>query len=117
MSPDEIKAAALALPEAVESAHMGNQDFRVRKKVFATYDAAKDLVGLKLTPEQQELVMSTSPSFFSANGSWGAKGWTKMKLAEVVSDDAIAALRMSWTNTAPKTLIRLMDVNETGNNK
>jgi hypothetical protein len=36
MTPDEFRRLALALPEAVESEHMGHPDFRVRKKIFAT---------------------------------------------------------------------------------
>lgn len=108
MTYDEFVAAALSLPEAVEGAHQGAADFRVRKKVFASYDAAKGLAGLKLTPEQQSVLMAASPAFFPANGSWGAKGWTKATLADAASEDVAAALRMSWINTAPKTLARTL---------
>lgn len=36
MTPQAFRAMALLLPDAIESSHMGHQDFRVRGKVFAT---------------------------------------------------------------------------------
>lgn len=108
MTEDEFAAKALALPEAVESSHQGARDWRVRKKVFATCDSAQGLAGLKLTPEQQALLIDASPAFFPANGAWGARGWTKATLKTAPDADLTAALRMSWTNTAPKTLTRQM---------
>jgi hypothetical protein len=112
MSEDEFAAAAMMLPEAIESGHQGSRDWRIRKKIFATYDAGKGLAGLKLMPEQQGLLMAASPAFFPANGSWGAKGWTKATIAEAREVDLIAALKMSWINTAPKTFAQLLE-NET----
>lgn len=109
MTEDEFAIGAMALPEATESGHHGARDWRVRKKVFATYDGAKGLAGFKLTPEQQGLLIETSPAFFPANGSWGAKGWTKAMVTDADSADIIAALRMSWINTAPKTLARVLE--------
>ena len=105
----DFATAAMSLPEAIESSHHGARDWRVRKKIFATYDAATGTAGLKLTPEQQGLVMDASPAFFAANGSWGAKGWTKATVLGAPDIDLIAALRMSWINTAPKTLARTLE--------
>lgn len=109
MNETEFAAAALKMPEAVESSHQGARDWRVRNKVFATFDAAKGLVGLKLTPEQQDLLMAASTAFFPANGSWGARGWTKTTLIDAPADHVVAALRMSWINTAPKILARSLE--------
>ncbi len=36
VSPDEARAEALSLPEAVEEDHHGRPSFRVRGKIFAT---------------------------------------------------------------------------------
>ena len=53
MTADEFRQLALALPEAIESAHMGHADFRVRNKIFATLpDKSWGMVAL--TPEQQD---------------------------------------------------------------
>ena len=53
MTLDQARKLALALPEAVESSHMGRPDFRVSKKIFASVHDPSRLV-VKLTPEQQE---------------------------------------------------------------
>ena len=36
MTADKFRQLALALPEAIEKAHMGHPDFRVGGKIFAT---------------------------------------------------------------------------------
>lgn len=36
MTPDDARALALALPDAVEQDHHGKPSFRVRGKIFAT---------------------------------------------------------------------------------
>ena len=56
MTPDPYRHFVVALPEAVESAHMGLPDFRVCKKIFAKLDATnenRDVV--KFTLDQQAL--------------------------------------------------------------
>jgi hypothetical protein len=102
----EFRRAALCLPEATEGAHMGHPDFRVRNKIFATLgvpDAAWGMV--KLTPEQQEILMAAEPAAFKpAAGAWGRRGSTHVRLAAVDATTLRSALTTAWRNTAPKTL-------------
>ena len=74
MTADGFRRVALALPEAIENAHMSHPDFRAGGKIFATLgypDAGYGMV--KLTPEQQELFMRVAPGVFApAKGAWGA---------------------------------------------
>ncbi len=111
MTPDQFRHAALALPEAIESAHMGHPDFRVRKKIFATLGAAGNCYGvLKFKPEQQELFMRVDPTAFApVTGGGGRKGWTQLQLGAakpVIVRDALAA---AWRNVAPKRLADTLD--------
>ncbi len=56
MTGDDFRGLALALPEAIESAHRGDPDFRVGGKIFATLLGAGESLGMdKLTPAQQRL--------------------------------------------------------------
>ncbi len=56
MTGDDFRGLALALPEAIEAAHMGHPDFRVGGKIFATLLGAGESLGMvKLTPAQQRL--------------------------------------------------------------
>lgn len=111
MTPDQFRRAALALPGAIESAHMGRPDFRVRNKIFASLGTAgKDLGVLKFTLEQQELFVRVDPAAFAPiPGGWGRKGWTQLQL--VAGRPAIVrdALATAWRNVAPKKLAAALD--------
>jgi hypothetical protein len=106
VSIPDFRRAALSLPEATEGAHMGHPDFRVRNRIFATLgvpDAAWGMV--KLTPEQQEMLMAAEPNAFKpAAGAWGRRGSTHVRLAAVDRTTLRSALAMAWHNTAPKGL-------------
>ncbi|MEI9963532.1 MAG: MmcQ/YjbR family DNA-binding protein [Caulobacteraceae bacterium] len=71
MTADDFRRLALALPEAIEASHMGHPDFRVRGKIFATLGAAADRGMVKLTPEQQEVVVSAEPAVFAPSRAAG----------------------------------------------
>ena len=65
MSQARFRKAALSLPEAAEGAHQGHADFRVGKRVFATLGYPDDDWGMvKLTPEQQAMVVEAEPEIF-----------------------------------------------------
>ncbi|MEM7546084.1 MAG: MmcQ/YjbR family DNA-binding protein [Pseudomonadota bacterium] len=98
--------AARACPEAVQSGHNHMMDFRVRKKVFATYDPKLDLAGLNLLPEQQAHLMACSDAFFPANGIWGERGWTKITLGAADDETVRDAVMMAWAKTAPISLVK-----------
>jgi hypothetical protein len=97
---------ALELPEAMESAHMGHPDFRVRGKIFATLTYPHEGVGMvKLTPEQQRLFVQADPDvFFPVKGGWGRRGATHVYLAVATYATLRPALVAAWRNVAPKRL-------------
>jgi hypothetical protein len=105
-----FRRLALSLPEATEGAHMGHPDFRVRNKIFASLGAPDKGWGVvKLTPEQQEVLMGAEPGIFKpAAGAWGRRGWTHVHLAAVDGTTLRSVLAMAWRNTAPKTLARTL---------
>jgi hypothetical protein len=56
----------------------------------------------KLTPDQQEVLMSAEPDVFTpCAGAWGVRGCTYLILAAAEEDVARSALRLAWLNTAP----------------
>jgi len=108
MTQDGFRRLALALPEAVESAHMAHPDFRVGGKIFATLgypDANWGMV--KLTTEQQEMFMRVAPdAFVPAKGAWGRAGSTTVQLKRVKAAVLRDALDTAWRNVAPKRLTK-----------
>jgi len=111
MTPDQFRRIALGLPEAVESAHMGHPDFRVRGKIFATLGAGETERGvLKFSPEQQTMFMRIEPAMFEpVTGGWGRKGWTWLHLRDAKPTLTRDALATAWRNTAPKRLAATLD--------
>jgi hypothetical protein len=73
---------ALAMPGAVEGAHMDAVDFRINEKIFATLAyGAKGLGTLKLSVEQQAMFLEEAPEYFSAApGGWGRMGMTLVRV-------------------------------------
>jgi len=108
MTAAAFRALALTLPEAVESAHMGHPDFRVRGKIFATLGYPNGGWGVvKLTPLQQAAFVRADPEVFVAvKGFWGRRGATSVNLRKAAKTSARKALTVAWSNTAPKRLVR-----------
>ena len=110
MTADDFRRLALAMPEAVESAHMGHPNFRVGGKIFAGLDQAGARGNVKLAPDQQEVLMAAEPRMFvPCNGAWGAKGWTYLLLEVADEPTAVSALRMAWRNTATARMALRLD--------
>jgi hypothetical protein len=77
----EFRTLALALPAALEGAHVDHPDFRVRGKIFASLGPHEAWGMVKLTPEQQREFVRDEPKVFQPfNGAWGARGCTKVHL-------------------------------------
>lgn len=107
MTPTAFRKLALSLPDAEEKAHGGHPDFRVEGKIFASMgspDAGSATV--KLTPEEQAVMMDAEPGTFSPSaGAWGRGGWTQVNLAALDATTAKSALTAAWRNVAPRTLV------------
>ena len=105
MTPQDFRRLALDLPEAVEQAHFGTPDFRLRGKIFATLSERQAKATLKLRRDQQAMVCDAEPGLFSpVPGRWGDSGWTDLWLDEADETTLRSVLRMAWRNVAPKQL-------------
>ena len=98
MTAEEFRHAALALPGAIESAHMNHPDFRVASRIFATLgspDAAWGMV--KLPPEEAAKLLEAMPQAFTpAAGAWGRQGSTLVRLAAARAETVEPALELAW---------------------
>jgi len=105
MTPEDYRRIALALPEAIEGAHMNHPDFRVRSRIFSTLWPAESKGVLKLTLEQQKIVTAKEPAIFApVPGGWGRRGATTVNLEHAKESTVRSALVMAWRNIAPKAL-------------
>jgi hypothetical protein len=105
MAAADFRRVALGLPEAVEAAHMGHPDFRVEGKIFASLWHTNDRGTVKLTQDQQEMLLAAEPGMFTpAAGAWGRKGWTTVWVDKIDAATLQSVLAMAWRNTAPAKL-------------
>jgi hypothetical protein len=98
MDANDFRRIALGLEGAEESSHMGQPDFRVGGRIFATLASADQGYGnLMLTPEQQTAFVEEMPGvFLPIKGGWGRMGMTHIRL-DVANEDVLAgALRTAW---------------------
>lgn len=109
MTPADFRRIALSLEGAEEGSHMGNVDFRVGGRIFATLAHVKKGYGnLMLTPEIQAQFVGEAPDvFLPVAGGWGRNGATHVRLAKANRDLLAGALRAAWKlrvdkNAAPR---------------
>jgi len=101
---ERFRAMALSLPDAEESAHMGNPDFRVGGRIFATLSGqARGRGVLKLTVEQQAEFVAELPEVFEpVEGGWGRMGTTYIGLDRADEVTMSSALATAHRNVESK---------------
>jgi hypothetical protein len=104
MTVNQFRRMALSLPEVEESSHMEHPDFRVGGKVFATLGYPNKSWGMvKLTPEEQRIFVNANPDVFSpANGAWGLRGSTLVRLKAADANTVHEAMKTAWLSRAPR---------------
>ena len=104
-SPDDLRAAALALPETEEKDHFGAPSFRVNGKIFAQIavrDGAKAI--FRLPRGRRELLWEVRPEVFTPC-VWGKSVSCYAALEGVEPDELAELVRSSWAEVAPKRLL------------
>jgi len=101
---DLFRRIACGLPGAEESAHMGNPDFRVGGRIFATLSGqARGRGVLKLTPEQQAVFVAELPEVFEpVQGGWGRNGMTYIVLERANEQTMRGGLMTAHRNVESK---------------
>jgi hypothetical protein len=101
---DRFRRIACGLPGAVESAHMGNPDFRAGGRIFATLSGqARGRSVLKLTAEQQAEFVAELPELFEpVEGGWGRMGMTYLVLDKADEATMSGALMVAHRNVDSK---------------
>ncbi len=88
---------------AVEGAHMGHPDFRVNGRIFATLSPDRRKGMVKLTPDQQRVVLREHAAMFEpASGAWGRQGATMVILDQAEEETVGEAMTLAWQNEMNK---------------
>ena len=98
MTVADFRRVALSFPGAEESSHMGQPDFRVGGRIFATLASQREGYGnLMLSPEIQSGLVADAPELFlPIHGGWGRMGSTHIILAAADKDTLHDALQTAY---------------------
>lgn len=102
MTPAAFAKLALSFDGATQGTHGGHPDFRAGGKVFASMGfKGPESATVKLTPEQQEMLVAAEPAIFSpVAGMWGHRGYTMIHLPAADVAAMKSVLAMAWRNVS-----------------
>jgi hypothetical protein len=109
ITADELRRAALSLPEAEERETWGHPTFRVRDKMFATLADDGRSAGIKTTKEEQTALVAGAPETFGVPAYVGRHGWVSVELATADPAEVRELVTEAWRQTAPKRLVAAYD--------
>jgi len=105
VSIDTFRKLALSFPEATEEPHFEKTSFRVKKKIFATYNAVEKRACIKLSEIDQNVFSSIdSTIIYPVDNKWGKQGWTLIEMKKVKKSLFVDALTTAYCEVAPKKL-------------
>ncbi len=109
---DTFRKLALSFPEASEDLHFEKTSFRVKKKIFATYDDKTKQACIKLSAINQNVFsVADKTVIFPVDNKWGKQGWTFIEMKKVRKDIFADALTAAYYEVAPKKLVKQIKVN------
>src|SRR5687768_8538289 len=102
---DTFRKLALSFPQATEEPHFDKTSFRVKNKIFATYEDKNKRACIKLSEIDQSVFSSpVNIVIYPVANKWGKQGWTVIELKSVHKDLFYDALTTAYCNVAPKKL-------------
>ena len=103
VSIEEFRKLAMSFPDATEEPHFEKTSFRIKKKIFATFDEKKNHAVLKLNEIDQSVFCASSEKiFYEIPNKWGKQGWTIVELSRVRLEMFEDALIRAYENVATK---------------
>lgn len=102
ISLESFREFALSMPDTDEAPHGKIIAFRVKKKIFATFNAPHQRATLRFSPELQDIFCTISKgSIYPVPNKWGHYGWTHLNLATAEWELCQDALQNAWWEVAP----------------
>ena len=109
---DNLRKIALSFPEVTEEPHFEKTSFRVKKKVFATFDDKNKRTCIKLSDIDQDVFSSSdNNTIYPVDNKWGKQGWTLIEMNKVHKDLFSDALTTAYCAVAPKKLAEMVRPN------
>jgi hypothetical protein len=96
MTFEEVRAAALKLPEVEECIAYGLRGFRVKKKLFLVFREQLGAAVFRATFEQRDAMMEEDPETFFTNDHYRNYPWVLSRVAKLRAPVLSGLLQMAW---------------------
>ncbi len=102
---DYLRKVALSLPETSEKPHFEKTSFRVRNKIFVTYEEKINRACLKFSEIDQDVFCFIDKTLiYPVPNKWGKQGWTFIELDRLDNEILEDAIKTAYKEVAPKKL-------------
>ena len=108
-TPEDVRAIALALPEATERPAWDMACLRVRDKVFASMPPAEEWVAIRLAPGENAELAAERPGGFLMPHHYRNSSMVVVQLAAVDRSELAELLTEAWRLRAPARLRAAFD--------
>lgn len=108
-TPDDVRAIALALPEATERPAWDMACLRVRDKVFASLPPGEEWVAIRLAPGENTGLAAERPAVFSVPHHYRNSTMVVVALDAVDRVELAELLTEAWRQRAPARLRAAFD--------
>lgn len=110
---NHLRKIALSFPEVTEEPHFEKTSFRVKNKIFATYDDKNKRTCIKLSEIDQDVFsLSDKNTIYPVDNKWGKQGWTFIEMNKVHKHLFSDALTNAYCEVAPKKLAEIVRANK-----
>jgi len=110
VTEDEVRTAALSLPETNEKSSYGMPGFRVRTKGFARlHEQPAVLVLWCADVGEKEALIAAQPDTFFTTPHYEGYSMVLVRLNRIDEDELIDLLTAAWRSRAPRRLVEDFD--------
>lgn len=103
----DLENSAINLPEVTLEPHFEKISFRVKKKIFITFDEQKMTATFKLSLSEQTF-FSQHNGIAPVPNKWGEQGWTVVEVEQLDAQNLHSLVLSAYKTVAPKKLVELI---------
>ena len=108
---ESLEKLAMTFPEVTVEPHFEKISFRVKKKIFTTFDGKHNRVTVKLSEADQDVFSLMSSSIYAVDNKWGKQGWTFVEMDDVSEEVLKDVITTAYCEVAPKKLAETVRTN------